>query len=416
MERIPSDSPVSIEGSYSKIGRSAYRLTVLGMCILAASSVIPTVSAHGGEHTPNIPQWYGLVIVLLGVGVIGASIVAKRRVAKATSGRALVSVFIGILVTAIGGILLVQLSPIDTYSASSMPFPRSWYLVLAFGAGSAIVVGSAILGPLRWPTRPRYMVLGALLGAWILYPVVMPNEGTLHPLGYVLAFSVPVTVGYIIWRDGRSVLATVYQDRVARWFGIGTGVVVSIFFLFSTGALSFVPEDGRIDGREIMDVPAFVHTEPAANPLVMWPAVELWLPQVPFSGFASVGVVLLVGLIGMLVGLNALLVAYQWRRETGASSTQSTAGAAAVVGPNACGCCGPVFAELAVVLVGPSAAAPLYWLFVDFSSPIGSLFFVASVALLTGSFVYAANTLLPEQDLIERDGRSHPVDFAEQAD
>ena len=416
MEQTPSDSSVSVEGSYSKTGRYTRRLAVLGLSTLAASSVVPTVSAHGGEHTPNIPQWYGLVVILLGVGIIGASIVAKRRVASATSGRALASVFVGILITAIGGILLVQLSPIDTYSASSMPFPRSWYLVLAFGAGSAIVVGSAILGPLRWPTRPRYMVLGALLGAWILYPVIMPNEGTLHPLGYVLALSVPVTVGYVIWCDGRPVLTTVYQDRVARRFGIGVGVVVSIFFLFSTGALSFVPEDGRIGGQEITNVPAFMHTEPAANPLVMWPAVEVWLPQVPFSGFVSVGVVLLVGLIGVLVGLNALMVAYQWRRETGASSTQSTAGAAAVVGPNACGCCGPVFAELAVVLVGPSAAAPLYWLFVDFSSPIGSLFFVASVALLTGSFVYAANTLLPEQDLIEQKGRSHSADFADQAD
>lgn len=35
--------------------------------------------------------------------------------------------------------------------------------------------------------------------------------------------------------------------------------------------------------------------------------------------------------------------------------------------------------------VGPSAAAPLYWLFVDLASPIGALFFVASVGLLAGN-------------------------------
>ena len=403
------------EDSYSISRRCSHVVSALGMATLAVSTIVPTVSAHGGEHTPNIPQWYGLAVVLLGIGVLGASIVAKRRIRSATNDRALVGVFLGVLITAIGGILLVQLSPIETYSASNMPFPRDWYLVLALGTGSAILLGSALLGPLWWPARPRYTILGALLGAWILYPVVMPNEGTFHPLGYLLAGAVPVTVGYIVWRDGRRLLRAVGRDVVARRFGIGIGVVVSIFFLFSTGALSFVPEDGSIGGRSIMDVPAFLHTQPAANPLVMWPAIELWVPQIPLTAFVSIGLVLLVGLIGTLVGLNAMLGAYQWRHSTTTSSTRSTAGAAALVGPNACGCCGPVLAELAVVLLGPSAAAPLYWLFVDFSSPVGSLFFVVSVALLTGSFVYATEVLLPDRCSVDREERLEGTDFTDQA-
>ena len=208
------------EGPSSIPRRCSRAVSALGMTTLAVSTIVPTASAHGGEQTPNIPQRYGLAVVLLGIGVLGASIVAKRRIGSATNDRALASVFLGVLITAIGGILLVQPSPIETYSASNMPFPRDWYLILALGTGSAILLGSALLGPLRWPTRPRYTVLGALLGAWILYPVVMPNEGTFHPLGYLLAGAVPMTVGHIIWRDGRRLLRTVGQDAVARRFDL----------------------------------------------------------------------------------------------------------------------------------------------------------------------------------------------------
>jgi hypothetical protein len=51
-----------------------------------------------------------------------------------------------------------------------------------------------------------------------------------HPLGYVIALAVPLTVGYIIWQDGHDVLQQVWQDGVARRFGLGIGAVMLLFF------------------------------------------------------------------------------------------------------------------------------------------------------------------------------------------
>lgn len=364
-----------------------------------------TVSAHGGEHSPPIPQWYGLVVLLLGFGILGGTIMLKRRKRLVTTEYALAGIFLGVVVAALGGISIVQLSPIDEYSAASMPFPRFWYPIISLTIGFILIVGSALLGQLRWPTRPRYSVLGILLGLWIAYPAIIRGPAEYyHPAGYVIALAVPLTVGYIVWRDGRDVLRQVWQDSVARRFGLGIGGVMLLFFVFSTGLVSLVPEEGVVNGQSTMDVPAYIHTQPFASPLVLWPAVEVWLPQIPLSAAVSLGVLLMIVLLGGLLTINAMIAAYQWCYAGDSSTTQSTAGAAALVGPNACGCCGPMFAQLGVVLLGPSAAAPMYWLFVDFSSPVGSFFFVASVGLLTGGFVYAADSLsfdhcaLPQSD------------------
>lgn len=388
------------------------RVVNLGAVILVSVGLLPgVVAAHGGEHTPNIPQWYGLVILLLGFGVLGASIVLNRRDQITRTEHALAGIFAGVLVAALGGIIIVQLSPIDEYSASSMPIPRFWYPIISLTIGFTIIVGSTLLGQFRWPTRPRYTVLGILLGLWIGYPALIRGSATYHhPAGYVIALAVPLTVGYIVWRDGRDVLSGVWQETVARRFGLGIGAVMLLFFVFSTGLVSLVPEEGIVNGHSTMETPAFIHTQPFASPLVTWPAVEVWLPQVPLSAAISLGVLLMIVLLGGLVAINAMLAAYQWCYVSGSSSTQSTAGAAALVGPNACGCCGPMFAQLAVVLLGPSAAAPLYWLFVDFSSPVGSFFFVASVGLLTAGFVYSANALTPEVCSVPADGQPQAAD------
>ena len=326
------------------------------------------------------------------------SIVLHRSDRIAQTEHALAGIFIGVVIAALGGIIIVQLSPIDEYSASNMPFPQTWYPLISLTVGLGIIVASALLGQLRWPTHPRYAALGILLGLWIAYPALIQGSAEyFHPAGYVIALAVPFTVGYIIWRDGRGVLTQVWQDSVARRFGLGIGTVMLIFFVFSTGLVSLVPEEGLIGSQDVMDVPAFVDTQPFASPLVMWPAVEIWLPQIPLSAAISFGVLLMIVLLGGLVTITAMLAAYQWRYAIGSGTAQNTAGAAALVGPNACGCCGPMLAQLAVVVLGPSAAAPLYWLFVDFSSPVGSFFFVASVGLLTGGFVYSTNALSIEE-------------------
>ena len=388
------------------------------MIILASVGLFPgIVAAHGGEHTPNIPQWYGLVLLLGGMGVLGASVLLERRDRLATTEHALYGVFVGVVIATLGGILLVQLTPVDELSGSSMIFPRALYLPLQLGVGLSMIMASVFLGQLRWPTRPRYAVLGILLGLWVAYPALIRGSATYHhPVGYLIALAVPLTVGYIIWRDGRNVLRVVAQDTVARRFGLGVGGVMTIFFVFSTGILALVPEEGIINGQKTIHAPAFIDTVPTVNPLVAWPAVAFWFPSIPLSGMVSIGTLLLVGLLGGLVTVNATLAAHQWLHESGANSAQSTAGAAAIVGPNACGCCGPMFAQLAVVLLGPSAAAPLYWLFVDFSSPVGSFFFVGSVALLTGGFVYSANALSFEHCALPEQTQSRSIEQVESSD
>jgi hypothetical protein len=156
-----------------------------------------------------------------------------------------------------------------------MPFPRAWYLPLALGVGFFIVLLSVNLGLWRWPTRPRYTVLGVLLGLWVAYPALIRGMATYtHPLGYVIVLAVAVLVGYIIWYDGRDVIRAVAQDTVARRFGLGVGVVMGGFFMFSTVLLALVPEEGIINGHQIIHTPAFVHPVPTANPLVLWSAVQ----------------------------------------------------------------------------------------------------------------------------------------------
>lgn len=398
--------------------RYLHRTVSGSLSVLVMIAVLTgTVSAHGGEHAPPIPQWYGLVVLLLGLGVVVASVVLKRYRRLTQTKHALAGILLGVTIAALGGIIIVQLSPIDEYSASSMPFPRFWYPIISLAVGFSIVVASALLGKSRWPTRPRYSVLGILLGLWVAYPALIRGAETYHhPAGYVIALAVPLTVGYIVWKDGSDVLKGVWQDAVSRRFGMAIGTVMLVFFVFSTGLVSLVPDEGLMGGHEVMDVPAFIHTQPFASPLVTWPAVEIWIPQIPLSAGISVGVLLMISLLGGLVTINAMLAAYQWCYATGTGSTQSTAGAAALVGPNACGCCGPMFAQLAVVLLGPSATAPLYWLFVDFSSPVGSFFFVASVGLLTGGFVYAADTLSFDRCAVPSSTQPQSVNQADGAD
>lgn len=371
----------------------------LGVLVLTSVGILPgIVAAHGGgEYTPIIPQWYGFVVFLLGFGILGASIVLKRRGRLERTEHALAGIFLGATVAALGGILMVQLTPVAAYSASYMPFPQAWYPPITLTIGLSIVVTSMLLGQLRWSTRLRYAVLGIFLGLWVAYPTLIRGGATYqHPVGYVIVLAVPLLVGYIVWRDGRDVLRVVLQDTVARRFGIGIGTVMGLFFMFSIGLVSLVPEDGVVNGQAAMDTPAYIDTQPFVTPLVRWSAVEVWFPQIPLDMGLSVGTLLMVLLLSSLVTINAMLAAYQWCYASGSSSTQSTSDAAALVGPNACGCCGPMLAQVAVVLFGPSVAAPIYWVFVDFSSPVGSFFFVASVGLLTGGFVYSANALAPD--------------------
>ncbi|WP_458206086.1 hypothetical protein [Haladaptatus sp. NG-SE-30] len=356
--------------------RALVALTVFGS--------VPVVSAHGGGHSQPYPQWLALVVLLAGVGIVAGSVLLGRTAWEHRRTLALWGVFGGLFVAAAGAVGLVQLSPVETLRASQAPLSREWYQPLTLAAGTIIAVGSFVAGRLKWPERPRYAGLGMALGAWIAYPAVMDAFGArTHPLGYLLVFGLPLGVGYVLWRDASEPLSLVVSDRPARWFGVGTGVLAGLFFAFSMGMLTFVPEHG-------VGVPegAFVTTIPVANPLVYWTAVEFSIPQIPLAGVFSLGMLIQIGVVAVLVGLNGTVIAYQWQGGTRTGTSEVTSGTAAVAAPNACCCCGPIISELAVVSVGPSAAAPLYWLFIDLASPVGALFFVTSIVLLAGNLVW----------------------------
>jgi hypothetical protein len=337
-----------------------------------------------------MPQWLALAVLLVSVVAVVGSAYARRRTGATV---ALGGAFAGLFVAATGAVGLVQLSPVETLAASQPAISRAWFGPLTLGIGLAIVVGSLVVGRMRWPDRPRYAALGMLLGLWVTYPVLTTGSLT-NPVGYLLAVAVPVTVAYVVWRDAKSLLVRASADRASRWFGAGTGLVAGLFFMFSMGMLTFVPEPG---GGVDLDE-SFVTTARVANPFVYWPGVEFhfhdFVGTTPLSGVLSIGMVGMVGMVAVLVGLNAALLGYQWRANDATGSAEVTTGSAAAAAPNACCCCGPVVAELAVVSAGPAAAAPLYWLFVDLASPVGALFFVASVALLAGNLARAGTAEL----------------------
>lgn len=364
------------------------RLTTVGVLSLLLLSGVPTVSAHDTSSVHHISYWHGFVILVAGLLTLGGSVWLKRE-GRIRPRSALYGVFGGLVATAVGGILFTELAPETYYSAQSAAFPSAWYQPIALLLGGSILVCSVILGRLRWPTHPRYSVLGMELGLWVAYPALVAS-GTEYtsPLGYGIVLSVVLTVGYILWTDCATSIRTVLQNRTARRFGAGVSVVVALFFMFAAGFFSFFPETGE----RIPDT-LTITVLPALFPLVTWPTVELWAPSVPFAGMLSVGVVLVVGLISGLVGLNAAIAARMWIAEESVEFNQSASGAAAFVGSNACSCCGPMVAKFVILAMGPSAAAPLYWLFVDLASPAGSLFLVSSIALLVMSLLSAVNAI-----------------------
>jgi len=380
-QRQPRNANIREWSQYFGFGRLLSTFFLVGFLLIQ----IPVAAAHGETATAGLSQSHGLLVGLAGVMILGSAVILKR-LSRISPTFALYGTFIGIVVTALGAVLFEGLSPDPTYTASSMPFPRSWYHPLALSVGLLITVGSFILGWLRWPTRPRYTFLGILMGLWVAYPYLIPGPvSDSHPLGYATVLGTPVLIGYIIWKDAGSVLRTVLSDPVARRFGIGVGIVLALFFVSATGYLSFFPEEGVPHETTVIISPVIFQ-------LVTWPTLEIVLPHVPLFLAISPGQVILVGLLSTLIGLNAALIARQWRVEEQAGLTEGTAGSAAVVGSCTCGCCGPLVAKIAVLAAGPSIAAPLYWVFVDSASPLSVLFVVGSIILFTGSLVYSVET------------------------
>ena len=365
------------------------RVPTLVLTLLVSLGFVPVASAHGGHVSVNgvhLSQWYGLIPLVLGIAIVLGSRYLPRILRPAYAKYTLYGIFVGLLVAAFGAIWLVQLSPVEWYRVEPL-IPRALYEPFLLLVGGVIMLGSVLVGQLRWPRRPRYAVFGVLLGLWVAYPGLsaVGIYTVNNPLGYVIVFMFAGALCYVLWRDAGGVVRRLSADRMARHFGIAVGLLSMLFFAFSSGMLYVIPDEGvGIDLSQRL-----ISTVPVENPLVMWPSLQFWFPQLPLGGMISVGTAFLIAIFGGLIGLNAALFALQFERSP-AGASQTSAGVAGVAAPQACGCCGPAFAQIAVVLFGPSVAGPIYLLFADPSSSIGSLFFVTSVTLLTGILIRAA--------------------------
>lgn len=356
--------------------RMVHRLLIRGLVFTGALLFVQPATAHSGSTHASTPHWVFLVLILAGGVGMGGSVFLGQRLWSDLPKRTISGVLTGLGVALLGtiAIIQIQIEPVGT-----TPTLHAWYPPLAVGITGLLTTGSLLLGVWRWPARPEYSALGLTLGIWVGYPALMPNSGYRNPLGYLLVVVVPLLAGYILWRDVWPVVRSDAIDGLSRWTGSLVAAMFGVFFLFSAGLLTVNPEQG-VNGP----TSAFITTAQFANPLVVWPAVEFYLPSIPLAGAMSVGTTLLIGTLVGLIGLNASLMTSVWQRSLALPSSGGVLGGLATTGATACCCCGPAIYAVASVFFGVSAS-PLYWAFIDPASPLGALFFAAAVILLIWS-------------------------------
>ena len=349
-----------------------------GGLVVAVAAIASPAAAHSGTTHAGTPHWLLFALAFVGIGVAVVTMAAYRRGRiDGTTGAAA-----GLVAALAGGFGLVGLVELQVV-ADTGPQIRSIYPTLSLVVGAAMAVGSLVVGRRRWPERPRYVALGVLLAAWVVYPIVMPNGGTYHFLGYVLVATVVFAVGYVLYRDAWGVVQSLRRDRRPLGAGLAAGALFVGFFAFSAGTITLNPDPGV--GAPTESLVVFL---PVADPLVAWPAVEFVFPSIPLAGFVSVGTVVMMGLLGSLVAVNVGVLVQQARAESAADGGTSALGMVATTGATACCCCAPAFYGVLSVLFG-AAATPAYWAFLDPTSPVGGVFFAASVVLLLGSIIRA---------------------------
>lgn len=376
----PSRSQVASRGRYTGL----LRIGMGTIVSVSALSRVPTAAAHDGATHTGTPHWGLLAVILAGFGILGGSVLLGRTRWKPTPQRTVGGLLLGLIVTMVGtiGIVQIQVEPVGT-----TPVGRQWYPLLSALGGGVILSGSLVLDRFRWPNRPLYTGLGMVLGLWVAYPILVPGSALTHPLGYLLVVSVPLVVGYLLWREVWPAITTSLENRLARWAGSLVTTLFVVFFLFSAGLFSVTPDTGTN-----MPTTAFVTSAQFSDPLVMWPAVEFYLPSIPLAGALSVGTALLIAVLAGLIGVNTVLATEIWIRDLQVNHSGGVVGAVATTGATACCCCGPAVYAIASAVLGVSAS-PLYWAFVAPSSPIGALFLVGALALLTGSAIQLADSI-----------------------
>jgi hypothetical protein len=346
--------------------------------VSAAAALSGVAAAHSGTTHAGTPHW--LLVVLFVTGTLAtAGVATAYRRRYVTGTRAAVGALLASATAAFGLIGVVELQVV----ADTAPEVTAIYPPLSLAVAAVMAVGSLVVARMRYPERPRYAALGVLLAAWVVYPVAMPNGGVYNPAGHVLVLAVVAAVVYVLRQDAWAVVQSLRADRGPKLAALAGGGVFVSFFAVSTGTLTFNPDTGVGAPTEPL-----VMALPVADPLVAWPAVEFVFPSVPVGGFVSVGTLLLFGLLGGLVALNVGTMAQQYRAGRQADSSTSALGMVATTGATACCCCAPAFYGLLSVFFG-AAATPAYWAFLNPASPLGGVFFSASVLLLLGSVLRA---------------------------
>lgn len=203
----------------------------------------------------------------------------------------------------------------------------------------------------------------------------MPNSGYRNPLGYLREVVVPLLAGYILWRDVWPVVRRDADDGLSRRVGGLVAAMFGVFFLYSAELFTVNPEQD-VNGP----TNSFMTTVQFANPLVVWPEVEFYLPSIPLAGAMSVRTALLIRTLVGLIGLNGTFLTMMWRRSLELPSSGGVLGGLTTTGATACCCCGPAVYAVASVFLGVSARL-LYWAFIDPASPLEALFFAAAVIL-----------------------------------
>jgi len=341
-----------------------------------ALALVEPVAAHSGTTHGGTPHWLLLSLVVGGVlGLTVAGYAYRRSPSYGTAAAVAASAVVAVL----GGIGVMEFQVVGTTPPSLTPYYEPASLVL----GCAVAVVSLVVGRLRWPTRPDYAFLGIALGIWILYPAVFPNDGVTSAFGYLLVLTVPAVTAFVVWQDARGVLQSLRIERSSLRIGAAAAGLFTVLLAFSTGSLTLNPDDGAN-----LPTHALVTIMPVSDPLVVWPAVEFYFPSIPAGGYLSVGTALFFGFLAALVGLNVAIIVQQARATTGGRGSGSFLGMVAATGTSACCCCAPALYGAVSVVLGASAT-PLYWAFMDSSSPLSSGFFALTVLLLTRSIVAA---------------------------